>query len=117
MTIYLPFPGFSPSLKGSRGRNFQQLGMSMSHYTPEPRVCMCSLSLLSYTVQGLTPGNGASHFQTSVKAIKTVPTGMPTEPLVQVTVSCVRFTDELAITVTSKVMCKRLHIGFWDATE
>ena len=61
---------------------------------------MCSLSLLSYTVQGLTPGNGASRFQTSVKAIKTVPTGMPTETLPQVTVGCVRLTDELAITVT-----------------
>lgn len=70
---------------------------------------MRPLSLLSYTVQGLTPGNGSSHFQTSVKAIKTVPTGMPTETLAQVTVGCVRLVGELAITVTREVMCKRLH--------
>lgn len=97
------------------GKSRQELPAA-SNVTPHTRAKSMHASAQLAFLHSSGP-DARSHFQTSVKAIKTVPTGMPTETLPQVTVGCVRLTDELAITVTRKVICKCLHIGFWDATE
>lgn len=87
--------------------------MSHSRAKREHACLWSACFLCSYPVQHT--GNGAPYFQASTKVIKTVPTEtVPTEtvptgicvetPLPQVALGYVGLTNELAITMTRKVL-------------